>query len=188
MLKWLGVEIPVGTEKRVLSRKCVATRCSESIKICADIAKRILEAASTFDCTVPLGFSVESVSKDKVEGKAVFFLFEHLRELLERYYNRETDVANRMLNENATYLVKTQDRGMTVFNLKDSGPELFVQIPPLKDLNKNLLENATHLRAVVAGVSSSSTPSSSATTPLSRTSSEKTNSELVVGQRSSSQS
>jgi len=105
-MEWLGVEIPLGTKKRVLSRPCATTRVAESIGICLDIAKRILEAAQRTGCNVPLGFSVESVSKSKLESRAAVQLFKYLRELLLTYYNRESDVMNRMLASDGMYIFR----------------------------------------------------------------------------------
>lgn len=46
-------------------------------------------------------------------------------------------------------MVKTQDRGLTVFQLNDSGPELFASVPPLLDpFQPHLLNPAAALASV----------------------------------------
>jgi len=74
-LKWLGVEIPQGTEKRVLSRKDVKARVKESVDICRENLKRILHACQYYNIDVPLGVTVESVSKysDEFAGSVELF-------------------------------------------------------------------------------------------------------------------
>jgi len=69
-LKWLGVEIPAGTEKRVLSRKSVKECVSEAVDICRENFCRILNAIKYYHLAVPIGFAVECVSKyqDELEG------------------------------------------------------------------------------------------------------------------------
>lgn len=130
-MEWLGVEIPLGTQKRVLSRPTSTSRAAESVNICVDLAKRILDAATMHQIKVPLGFSVESVSKSKLEGRAAVQLFKFLEELLLHYYNEE-DVMERMLQQDGTYIVQTQGGGVTVSKLGAHGPEAFAVVPRLR--------------------------------------------------------
>jgi len=85
-LKWLGVELPEGTMKRVLSRPNLKARVEESVEICWENWKRILDASRRMKLSVPIGFSVESVSKSKMEQEAAVQLFEALREEMDIYY------------------------------------------------------------------------------------------------------
>jgi len=85
-LKCLGVELPEGTVKRVLSRPTLKARVEESIQICWENWKRILDASKRLKLCVPIGFSVESVSKSKMEQELAYELFNTLREEMEEYY------------------------------------------------------------------------------------------------------
>jgi len=85
-LRWLGVELPEGTVKRVLSRPNLKARVEESVEICWENWTRILAASKRMKLSVPIGFSVESVSKSKVEQEAAVSLFEALREEMQSYF------------------------------------------------------------------------------------------------------
>jgi len=85
-MKWLGVELPEGTVKRVLSRRDLKGRVEESIEICWENWKRILDASKRLKISVPIGFSVESVSKSKTEQDAAVQLFKILKEEMDFYY------------------------------------------------------------------------------------------------------
>lgn len=85
-LEWLGVEIPVGTKKRVLSRGNLKACIEESLQICWENFKRILDACQRLKISVPLGFSVESVSKSRMEQQGACKLFVALKEQLDAYY------------------------------------------------------------------------------------------------------
>ena len=61
-MKWLGITIPSQTESAILGADDPLT---ESIRICADNFRRILDSGIAQD--VPLGVNVESVSISKVE-------------------------------------------------------------------------------------------------------------------------
>jgi hypothetical protein len=78
-LKWLGVEIPLGTEKRILSRKTKAEALEECIELCRENFKRVLYAIEFYDILVPIGISVESVSKYRDEFRASLKLFSILQ-------------------------------------------------------------------------------------------------------------
>lgn len=85
-LQWLGVEIPEGTMKRVLSRPTLKSRIEESMQICWENWKRILDASKRLNLSIPLGVSVESVSKSKMEHKGALDLFRALRQEMDSYY------------------------------------------------------------------------------------------------------
>jgi len=85
-LRWLGVELPDGTVKRVLSRPTLKARVDESIQICWENWKRILDASKRLKLRVPLGFSVESVSKSKNEQEGAVELFNNLKEEMDNYF------------------------------------------------------------------------------------------------------
>lgn len=85
-LRWLGVELPEGTVKRVISRPSLKARVDESVEICWENWKRILDASRRLKLSVPIGFSVESVSKSKMESEAAVELFKMLKEEMESYF------------------------------------------------------------------------------------------------------
>ena len=58
-LKWLGVEIPDLTEKRLIEKDNTMTE--ESLKIAADILKEILDNNNKLGIKVPLGLNVEHI-------------------------------------------------------------------------------------------------------------------------------
>jgi len=86
-LRWLGVELPEGTVRRVLSRASTGARIQESLEICLENWKRILDYSRRMNIQVPIGFSVESVSKSALELKGAVQLFSTLNEEMELYYN-----------------------------------------------------------------------------------------------------
>lgn len=85
-LRWLGVEVPEGTLKRILSRTTARDRVEESIQVCWENFRRILDASRKLGLNVPLGVTVESVSKFRDEQEGACRLFNILREELEVYY------------------------------------------------------------------------------------------------------
>jgi len=85
-LRWLGVEVAEGTASRVLSRGVTELCIQESIQICRENLRRILDAHRFWKLNVPLGIAVESVSKFRDEQKAAEDLFRLLREELTNYY------------------------------------------------------------------------------------------------------
>jgi len=85
-LKWLGVEIPLGTERRVLSRKTKEAAINESIDICKENLKRILYAVSFYNISVPIGITVETVSKYTDEFNGSIKLFQSLKEEMESFF------------------------------------------------------------------------------------------------------
>merc|ERR1711916_174087 len=87
-LKWLGVEIPLGTEKRILSRANTKEALEECIELCRENFKRILYAINFYSILVPIGVSVESVSKYKDEFSASLELFKILQGELDRFLRR----------------------------------------------------------------------------------------------------
>jgi ribosomal protein L22 len=58
-LKWLGVEIPSQTEKRLISDK--KNMPSKSLEIASDILKDILNNNEELGITVPVGLNVEHI-------------------------------------------------------------------------------------------------------------------------------
>jgi len=78
-LRWLGVELPDGTVRRVLSRGDIQARIQESIDICVENMKRILSVCRKHKLSVPLGVTVESVSRSKEEAEGALELFTQLR-------------------------------------------------------------------------------------------------------------
>ena len=84
--RWLGVEVPLGTVKRVLSRPTLQLRVEESIEICRENWKHVLDAALRKKINVPIGFSVEAVTKSKTEQEAALKLFDWLKEEMDLYY------------------------------------------------------------------------------------------------------
>jgi len=82
-LRWLGVEVPHGTVRRVLSRKDAHARAAESVEVCWENWKRILDATRRLMISVPIGFSVESVTKSKVELDAAIRLYKELKNAME---------------------------------------------------------------------------------------------------------
>jgi 5,10-methylenetetrahydrofolate reductase len=85
-LQWLGVEIPHGTTRRVLSRGSPEACVQEANEICWENFRRILDASKRLGLNVPLGVTVESVSKFRDEQNAANELFGILRDELNAYY------------------------------------------------------------------------------------------------------
>jgi len=85
-LRWLGVEVASGTAERVLSRGTTQLCLDESVQICWENLKRILDVHRNLKMNVPLGIAVESVSKFRDEQKAAEDLFVKLRQLMLDYY------------------------------------------------------------------------------------------------------
>jgi len=85
-LRWLGVELPDGTVKRVLKRHRGTKDCViESMEICRENFKRVLEYRERFDLKVPVGFAVESVSKSQEELEGAVQLFKMLKSELDQH-------------------------------------------------------------------------------------------------------
>jgi len=84
-LEWLGVELPKGTVKRVLSRCSPQARVEEANEICRENLKRILDACERYGIDVPIGFNAECVSKHKEEIEGALQLFEVLKDELDFY-------------------------------------------------------------------------------------------------------
>jgi len=87
-LRWLGVELPEGTVKRVFSRSGVKARVDESNEICWENWKRILDAVVRLKIDVPIGFSVESVTKSRVEQDAAITLYKELKSQMDQDYKQ----------------------------------------------------------------------------------------------------
>jgi 5,10-methylenetetrahydrofolate reductase len=51
-LKWLGVEIPLGTEKRILSRRTREEGLRECVELCRENFKRILYAIDFYNVSI----------------------------------------------------------------------------------------------------------------------------------------
>jgi hypothetical protein len=140
-MEWLGIEIPIGTQKRVLTRKSLRERVEESMRICWSNWRRILDYWKRNDLKIPIGFSVEAVSKSRMESRGAVVLFKACRELMDSYYDGVQDtLLKRMLNDDATYIVQTKDGGATISKLTDEeGPTLFATLPKMEtSSNKGL--------------------------------------------------
>jgi len=85
-LRWLGVEVASGTAERVLSRGTSELCVDESVQICRENLRRILDVHKSLKMQVPLGIAVESVSKFRDEQKAAEELFKMLRQEIEDFY------------------------------------------------------------------------------------------------------
>ena len=85
-LRWLGVEVANGTAERVLSRGTTQLCIDESVLICWENLRRILDVHRNLKLQVPLGIAVESVSKFKDEQKAAEDLFKLLRQEIDDFY------------------------------------------------------------------------------------------------------
>ena len=83
-MKWLGVSIPARIERSILSAPAPLIR---SIEVCCASLARIAEA--TTGEGVPLGVSVESISRERGEVDASVDLLLALREVLELVGSRE---------------------------------------------------------------------------------------------------
>jgi len=86
-LEWLGVELPRGTVRRVLSRGSPDACVQEANEICWENFKRILDASKRLKLSVPIGVTVESVSKYRDEQAGANQLFGILRDQLNDYYS-----------------------------------------------------------------------------------------------------
>jgi len=86
-LEWLGVELPRGTVRRVLSRGSTEACVQEANEICWENFKRILDASKRLKLSVPIGVTVESVSKYRDEQAGANQLFGILRDQLNDYYS-----------------------------------------------------------------------------------------------------
>jgi hypothetical protein len=85
-LRWLGVEVAEGTAERVLSRGSTAACLEESVQICWENLRRILDAYRRLRLDIPLGIAVESVSKFRDEQKAAEDLFKILRAEIDSFF------------------------------------------------------------------------------------------------------
>jgi len=88
-LVWLGVELPKGTVKRVLSRDTPKARVDEAVEICRENLKRILDACERYGIDVPLGFNAECVSKHKEEIEGALELFAVLKDEMDLYSTKK---------------------------------------------------------------------------------------------------
>lgn len=88
-LCWLGVELPKGTVKRVISRSTPQDRVNEAIEICRENLRRILDACERFGIDVPVGFNAECVSKHKEEIVGALELFTVLKDELDFYCTKK---------------------------------------------------------------------------------------------------
>jgi len=69
-LEWLGVEVPVGTARRILSRQDINARVNESVEVCLEIWNTVRKMCAKHRLRIELGVAVESVSKDAHECAA----------------------------------------------------------------------------------------------------------------------
>jgi 5,10-methylenetetrahydrofolate reductase len=79
-IKWLGVAVPEEVERTILSSGAPLT---ESVRVCADSLRRVLEAGASR--LIPLGVNVESVSIRKEEIAATVDLFHALRDVVRQF-------------------------------------------------------------------------------------------------------
>lgn len=79
-LRWLGVNVAPETERAILG---AASPLAESIRICRDNLRRILDEPGARE--VPLGINVESVSINRDEIDASIDLFHALEEVLRSF-------------------------------------------------------------------------------------------------------
>lgn len=82
-LKWLGVRIPTETEAAILG---AANPIAESIEICRDNLRRILDHDHAHQ--IPLGINVESVSINREEIDASVELFRSLTDVVREWRGR----------------------------------------------------------------------------------------------------
>jgi len=87
-LRWLGVEVPIGTERRILSELSLSGRASESVSVCVENFAKILNYARRKQISIPISFNVESVSMYKTDFKATKELVLALNKELERHNNQ----------------------------------------------------------------------------------------------------
>lgn len=132
-MQWLGIEIPIGTQKRVLSKKKTSERVQESMTICWENWRRILHACQRMGLDVPLGFSVEAVSRSKLEQSGAVKLFKALNELMEAYYESKEDaLLDRMMEQDGTYIVHVKNGGARISQLQgQEAPKEFGVLEPL---------------------------------------------------------
>jgi hypothetical protein len=90
------VELPHGTAKRVLSRPTPAARLDEVIEICTENFRRILNVVERDRMTIPIGFTVESVSKYRDEADAAVRLFGLLKQELDAFYSKQQERQQRI--------------------------------------------------------------------------------------------
>jgi hypothetical protein len=79
-IKWLGVTVPAEVEQTLLSSD---TPLAESIRVCIDSLRCILEAG--IGRLIPLGINIESVSICKEEIAATADLFHALRDVVRQF-------------------------------------------------------------------------------------------------------
>jgi len=84
-LRWLGVEIPEAVEHRITSAATVEEAVAESVRICTENLRTILRANVEYGYNLPIGFTVESVSRFKVEITAVETLYHSLTQVLNEF-------------------------------------------------------------------------------------------------------
>lgn len=99
-MRWLGVELPEGTKKRVLNKGSPVACVGEAIQICRENLRRILHACETYNIEIPLGFTCECVSKHREEIEGVSDLFLVLRDEMDLFY------AKRRLAKSSARLTK----------------------------------------------------------------------------------
>eukprot|EP00457_Paulinella_chromatophora_P007182 gb/GEZN01007203.1/.p1 GENE.gb/GEZN01007203.1/~~gb/GEZN01007203.1/.p1 ORF type:complete len:439 (-),score=85.15 gb/GEZN01007203.1/:194-1510(-) len=136
-MQWLGVDIPMGTQQRVLSKEGVKACVNESMHICIENWKRILDACRRLKLSVPLGVSVEAVSKSRTEQHGANELFKLLKAQLDIYYNKadstESLLARLLSVPNQTYVLTTHAPGtnasiVRIGDVVGQLPELVAQI------------------------------------------------------------
>lgn len=142
-MEWLGVEVPIGSRKRALCKPTLKGRVCESMELSLVNLQRILQACKRLKLNIPLGFSVEAVSRSSIELKGAVQLYRLMHVMMNEHYSeRETGergrVLSRMLAQDATYVVQTKGGGATVTALTPDGCRPFgvIAAPKVRPLHK----------------------------------------------------
>lgn len=107
-MRWLGVELPEGTKKRVLSKGAPTDCVGEAIQICRENLTRILNACEIYNIEIPLGFTCECVSKHREEIEGVADLFMVLRDEMDLFYaKRRLAKSTARLNRRTSILIQS---------------------------------------------------------------------------------
>ncbi|GLX77274.1 hypothetical protein tinsulaeT_06140 [Thalassotalea insulae] len=79
-IEWLGVSVPEATSLRILNAE---QPLYESIRICANSLRQILDAILPYD--LPLGLNIESLTNRKEEIDGSILLYKLLRSTMDKY-------------------------------------------------------------------------------------------------------
>ncbi|NQY63514.1 MAG: hypothetical protein HRT38_07215 [Alteromonadaceae bacterium] len=83
-IEWLGVNVPEATSLRILH---AAKPLFESIRICNNSLKQILDAVIPYN--LPLGINIESLTNRKEEIDGSILLYKLLRSMMENYLSKQ---------------------------------------------------------------------------------------------------